>query len=73
MKIDIEYKRVGDVENLVASVTPKEFADFVLVLQGQRIQDKCFRTDIHGKCYNPSDVMSQSVRQAIDGIDREGG
>lgn len=32
----LEYKRVGDVENLTASGTPKEMAALVLELQGRR-------------------------------------
>ena len=51
----------------------KEIADLVLALQGQRTQDRCIHTDIYGNSYSPLDTMRQSVRQAIDGIDREGG
>ncbi len=40
----------------------KEIVDLVLALQGQRNHE-----------YDPNEVMRQAVRQAIDGIDREGG
>ena len=35
-KTEVEYKRVGEVENLTASGTPKEMAALVLELQGRR-------------------------------------
>lgn len=36
-KLNIEYKRVGEVEHLTASGTPKEIASLVLELQGRRV------------------------------------
>ena len=35
-KTELEYKRVGDVEDLTARGTPKEMAALVLELQGRR-------------------------------------
>ncbi len=35
-KTELEYKRVGEVEHITASGTPKEMAALVLELQGRR-------------------------------------
>ena len=55
-KTELEYKRVGDVEDLTARGTPKEMAALVLELQGRRkASRKAIRETI-------DDILAEQLR-----------